>query len=175
MATKAIYPGSFDPFTYGHLDIVTRGLKAFDTLIVAVLRHPGKGRPLFSPTERMEMIREATGFDPRVEVDTFEGLLVDYARRKGAHIILRGLRAVSDFEYEMQMAHMNRRLLRELETYFLMTDDEYSFLSSRLVKEVFCLGGSVEGMVPECVLRRLEHYADSRRDQMISGILNPPD
>ena len=175
MATTAIYPGSFDPFTCGHLDIVDRGLKAFDKLVVAVLRHPGKGPPLFSPAERMEMIREATDYNPRVEVDTFEGLLVDYARYKGAHIILRGLRAVSDFEYEMQMAHMNRRLLPEIETYFLMTDEEFSFLSSRLVKEVFCLGGSVEGMVPGCVLQRLERYADSRRDQMISGILNPPD
>ena len=151
----AIYPGSFDPMTNGHLDLIARGAKLFDRLIVGVLRNPSKN-PLFSVEERVEMLRESTGAYANVEVATFEGLLVDFARQRGARAVLRGIRAISDYEYELQMAMMNRRLNPEVETIFLMPDAQYSYVSSRLVKEAARLGGSVAGLVPELVIRRLK-------------------
>jgi pantetheine-phosphate adenylyltransferase len=150
----AIYPGSFDPLTNGHVDIIARGARLFDRIIVAILVNPEK-KPLFSPAERVEIAREVFASEPKVEVDTFNGLLVDYARRREAAVIVRGLRAVSDFEYEMQMALMNRHLSPELETVFMMPGEAYTYLSSRLVKEVFALGGSIAGLVPPCVEARL--------------------
>jgi pantetheine-phosphate adenylyltransferase len=149
----AIYPGSFDPLTNGHVDIITRGARLFDRIVVAVLVNEQK-TPLFTPEERVSMIREVFRGEARVEVDTFEGLLVDYAERKRASVIVRGLRAVSDFEYEFQMALMNRRL-REVETVFMMPAEQYSYTSSRLVKEVCLLGGDVSGLVPGNVEARL--------------------
>jgi pantetheine-phosphate adenylyltransferase len=150
----AVFPGTFDPITNGHLDIIGRGLSVFDTVIVAILVNPDK-QPLFTTEERVELIREAFRKESRVQVDTFSGLLVDYAVRVGATVIVRGLRAISDFEYEFQMALMNRRLNPEIETVFMMPAESYSYLSSRLVKEVFQLGGSVGGLVPTVVERRL--------------------
>jgi pantetheine-phosphate adenylyltransferase len=150
----AVYPGTFDPLTNGHVDIILRGARLFDRIIVAMLVNPEKS-PLFSVEERVEIAREVFGSQPKVEVDTFDGLLVDYARRKRASVIVRGLRAVSDFEYELQMALMNRRLNPELETVFMMPAETYTYLSSRLVKEVFALGGDVRGLVPEAVYARL--------------------
>jgi pantetheine-phosphate adenylyltransferase len=150
----AIYPGSFDPVTNGHLDLIERGTKIFDRLIVAVLRNTEK-EPLFTAAERVEMLREATRAFPSVEVDVFEGLLVDYARRRGAGVILRGIRAVSDYEYELQMALMNRKLEPQLETVFMMPALSYSYLSARLVREIALLGGPLKGMVPEAVEQRL--------------------
>ncbi|MBM3810026.1 MAG: pantetheine-phosphate adenylyltransferase [Acidimicrobiia bacterium] len=151
----AIYPGSFDPLTSGHLDLIERGSAMMDRLIVAVLRNDGK-QPLFSVEERMEMVREVVPGFGNVEVDSFDGLLVDYAAQKQATAILRGIRAVSDYEYELQMALMNRRLKPEIETVFLMAGEAYSFISSRLVKEVFRLGGDIRGMVPPTVEARLQ-------------------
>ena len=150
----AVYPGTFDPLTNGHVDIILRGAKLFDRIIVSVLVNPEKA-PLFSVPERVEIARAVFTHEPKVEVDTFEGLLVDYARRKGASSIVRGLRAVSDFEYELQMALMNRRLNPDVETVFMMPGEAYTYLSSRLVKEVFALGGSIAGLVPEVVEVRL--------------------
>ena len=150
----AVYPGSFDPLTNGHVDIILRGSKLFDRIIVAMLVNPEKA-PLFSADERVETAREVFRDHPNVEVDTFDGLLVGYARRKGASVIVRGLRAVSDFEYELQMALMNRRLYPDVETVFMMPGEAYTYLSSRLVKEVFALGGSISGLVPEIVEARL--------------------
>jgi pantetheine-phosphate adenylyltransferase len=150
----AIYPGSFDPVTNGHLDLIERGAKLFGRLIVAVLRNLEKD-PLFSVAERVEMLGEATRPWPNVEVEIFEGLLVDYARQRGAQVILRGIRAVSDYEYELQMALMNRRLEPQIETVFMMPAETYSYLSSRLVKEIFRLGGDVAGLVPPVVEQRL--------------------
>lgn len=150
----AIYPGSFDPMTNGHLSIARAGLVAFDKLILAVLGNPKKS-PLFSVDERKEMIREALGDDPRVEVDSFEGLLVDYARRKNVRVVLRGLRAVADFEYELQMANMNRHLNPEVETVFIMADDAHFYVSSNLVKEAAMLGGDVANLLPPNVAARL--------------------
>lgn len=150
----AVYPGSFDPLTNGHVDIILRGSKLFDRIIVAMLVNPEKA-PLFSADERVETAREVFRDHPNVEVDTFDGLLVEYARRKGASVIVRGLRAVSDFEYELQMALMNRRLYPDVETVFMMPGEAYTYLSSRLVKEVFALGGSISGLVPEIVEARL--------------------
>ena len=151
----AIYPGSFDPVTNGHLDLIERGEKMFDLVIVAVLRNVEK-QPLFTVPERVEMLREVTRRWSGVEVDVFDGLLVEYARKRGAGVILRGIRAVSDYEYELQMALMNRRLAPQVETVFLMADEKYSYVSSRLIKNVFELGGAVEGLVPETVIRRLQ-------------------
>jgi pantetheine-phosphate adenylyltransferase len=152
---KAIYPGSFDPVTNGHLDLIARGSKIFDHLVVAILRNSSKN-PLFTVDERLEMLTEAlAGFD-NVSVATFDGLLVDFAREEHAQAVMRGIRAISDYEYELQMALMNRRLAPELETIFLMPDGKYSFVSSRLVKEVFTLGGSIEGLVPQFVIDRLK-------------------
>ncbi len=151
---SAIYPGSFDPITSGHLDLIERGAVLFPRLIVAVLQNAAK-EPLFSVAERMEMLREAVRQLPNVEVDSFQGLLVHYAEGKNATAILRGIRAISDYEYELQMAHMNHRLAPRLETVFLMTREAHSFISSRLVKEVNQLGGDVRGLVPEFVEERL--------------------
>jgi pantetheine-phosphate adenylyltransferase len=150
----ALYPGSFDPLTNGHVDIIERGARLFDRIIIAILVNPEKS-PLFTAAERVEIAREVFAAEPNVEVDTFHGLLVDYARRREASVIVRGLRAVSDFEYEMQMALMNRHLSPDLETVFMMPGEAYTYLSSRLVKEVFALGGSVAGLVPRGVERRL--------------------
>jgi pantetheine-phosphate adenylyltransferase len=152
--TLAVFPGSFDPVTNGHLDIVDRGLAVFDRVRMAILLNPEK-QPLFSVEERVAIIREAYRGNPRVEVDTFSGLLVDYAQAAGASVIIRGIRAISDFEYEFQMALMNRRLNPRIETVFMMPAESYSYLSSRLVKEVFQLGGQVTGLVPPVVERRL--------------------
>lgn len=157
----AIYPGSFDPITYGHLDLIRRSSGLFDRLIVSILRNEAK-QPLFSLEERTDMLREvATGFQ-NVEVDSFDGLLVDYARRRGAKVVLRGIRAVSDYEYELQMTHMNRRLNPQIETVFLMANDAYSFISSKLVKEVFRLGGDISELVPPAVLDRMLGMAAHR-------------
>jgi pantetheine-phosphate adenylyltransferase len=154
MPSLAVYPGSFDPITMGHVDIIHRGARIFDRIIVAVLVNVDKA-PLFSVHERVDIAREVFRERANVEVDTFDGLLVDYARRRQAGVIVKGLRAVSDFEYEMQMALMNRRLHPELETVFMMPTEPYTYVSSRLVKEVVALGGSVKGIVPEIVERRL--------------------
>jgi len=150
----AVYPGSFDPLTNGHVDIIQRGSRFFDRIVVAVLLNVEKA-PLFTVHERVEIAREVFSGWANVEVDTFDGLLVEYAQSKRASVIVRGLRAVSDFEYEMQMALMNRRLSPDVETIFMMPAETYSYVSSRLVKEVVALGGSVHGLVPEIVERRL--------------------
>lgn len=150
----AIYPGSFDPLTNGHVDIIRRGARLFDRIVIAVLINLEKA-PLFTVPERVEIAREAFVGSSNVEVDTFDGLLVDYARRRGAGVIVKGLRAVSDFEFEMQMALMNRKLNPDVETVFMMPTQPYTYVSSRLVKEVVALGGSVHGLVPESVEKRL--------------------
>jgi pantetheine-phosphate adenylyltransferase len=150
----AIFPGSFDPLTNGHVDIVLRSAHLFERVLIAVLVNPEK-RPLFTPEERISIIRDVFREYPNVEVDTFDGLLVDYARRRRASAIVRGLRAVSDFEYEFQMALMNRHLEPTLETVFMMPAEQYTYLSSRLIKEVFSLGGEVSGLVPAVVEERL--------------------
>jgi pantetheine-phosphate adenylyltransferase len=150
----AIYPGSFDPLTNGHLAIIQRGLKVFDRLVVAVANNPQKS-PMFTVDERKAMIAGAVGDDARVEVDSFDALLVDYVRRKGVHTVLRGLRAVSDFEFEFQIANMNRHLLPDLETVFVMTGEDYFFVSARIVREVATFGGDVSAFVPPNVLEML--------------------
>ena len=150
----AVCPGSFDPLTMGHVDIIERAARLFDRVIVAVLINQEK-QPLFSLDERVEIIREVFAAKPNVEVDTFEGLLVDYAQQKRASVIIRGLRAVSDFEFEFQMALMNRHLSPEIETAFMMPAEQYTYISSRLIKEVFGLGGHIEGLVPPLVEQRL--------------------
>jgi pantetheine-phosphate adenylyltransferase len=152
--STAIYPGSFDPITNGHVSIIQSGLVAFDRLIVAVLGNPKK-TSLFTVEERIEMIRESVHADPRVEVDTFEGLLVDYCRKKNVRIVLRGLRAVADFEYELQMANMNRHMNPDVETVFIMANDAFFYVSSNIVKEAAKLGGDVKGLVPDAVNRKL--------------------
>ncbi|QRN93174.1 pantetheine-phosphate adenylyltransferase [Archangium violaceum] len=149
----AIYPGSFDPLTNGHLSIIQRALQMFDRVIVAVAVNPKKV-PLFTEEERKELIRQACP-DPRVEVDAFHGLLVEYANGRGVNVILRGLRAVSDFEYEFQLANMNRKLAPGIETVFMMTGEDYFYVSSQLVREVASFGGNVEGLVPPNVLKVL--------------------
>ena len=154
MSTVAIYPGTFDPLTNGHVDIIARGARLFDRIIVAVLVNAEKS-PLFTMTERLEIARAVFNRLPNVEVDTFDGLLVDYVERRGAQVIVRGLRAVSDFEFEFQMALMNRRLNDKIETVFMMPAEQYSYISSRLIKEVFSLGGRVHGLVPDVVEQRL--------------------
>ena len=150
----ALYPGSFDPLTNGHLDILSRARRLADRVVIAILENDVK-TPLFSVSERLEMIREIVGEDPSTRVQSFKGLLVDFARESGATLLVRGLRAVSDYEYELQMALMNRRLAPSIETVFLMAKEEYSYVSSRLVKEVARLGADVSGLVPEPVRRRL--------------------
>ncbi len=156
----AIYPGSFDPITNGHLDIIDRSRNKFDRVIVAILVNLEK-KPLFTTQERMEMLKEVTGQWNNVEVDTFEGLLVNYAKANGAQVILRSIRAVTDYEYEFQMALMNRRMEPDIETVFMVPAEEYSYLSSRLVKEIFLLGGSVSGLVPLVVEEYLKHKTGS--------------
>ena len=150
----AVYPGSFDPLTNGHVDIIERGTRLFDKIIVAILVNVEKS-PLFSMQERVEIVREVFKGHPNVEVDTFEGLLVDYVAARKADVIVRGLRALSDFETEFQMALMNRRLRPHIETVFMMPAEQYTYISSRLIKEVFSLGGQVRGLVPEIVESRL--------------------
>jgi pantetheine-phosphate adenylyltransferase len=150
----ALYPGSFDPLTNGHLDILSRARRLADRVVVAILENDAK-TPLFSVAERIDMIRDIVGDDPSTAVRSFSGLLVDFARGVGATLIVRGLRAVSDYEYELQMALMNRRLTPSIETVFLMAKEEYSYVSSRLVKDVARLGGDVSGLVPEAIRRRL--------------------
>lgn len=150
----AIYPGSFDPLTNGHVDIIERGSRIFDSIIVAILANVEK-TPLFSEQERVAIIHDVFKDRPNVKVETFNGLLVDYAKRKEAHVIVRGLRAVSDFEYEFQMALMNRHLEPGLETVFMMPAEQYTYISSRLIKEVFTLGGEISGLVPPVVEAQL--------------------
>ncbi|HUI56636.1 MAG TPA: pantetheine-phosphate adenylyltransferase [Bryobacteraceae bacterium] len=150
----AIYPGSFDPITNGHLDLIQRGSRMFDKLIVSILRNDSKA-PLFSVEERMDMLHEVVHVYPNVEVDSFNGLLVDHAVAHSATVLIRGIRAISDYEYELQMALMNRRLRPEIETVFMMANEAYSFISSRLVKEVFGLGGNISGLVPPSVEARM--------------------
>src|SRR5215213_7489624 len=159
--TLAIYPGSFDPLTNGHVDIIQRGSRLFDRIVVAVLINLEKA-PLFTVPERVDIARTVLREWPNVEVDTFDGLLVDYARRKNASVIVRGLRAISDFEYEMQMALMNRRLSPDVETVFMMPAEPYTYVSSRLVKEVVALGGTVTGLVPTLVEERLREKQMAR-------------
>lgn len=158
MEKVAVYPGSFDPITNGHLDLLERSLKIFDRIVIAIAANPGK-KALFSLDERIELIENALGGHPfghRVQVDSFDGLLVDYVRRMKAHAIIRGLRAVSDFEYEFQMALMNRRLNTDIETLFIMTSMRWIYISSSIIKEVVMAGGCVTGLVPEMVEKRLE-------------------
>jgi pantetheine-phosphate adenylyltransferase len=154
MGRVAIYPGSFDPLTNGHVAIIQRGLNVFDRLVVAVANNPQK-KPLFTADERRELILDALGHDPRVEVDAFGGLMVEYARRRRIHTVLRGLRAVSDFEYEFQLANMNRKLMPEFESVFVMTGEDYFYVSSQLVREVATFGGDVSGLVPANVAAAL--------------------
>jgi pantetheine-phosphate adenylyltransferase len=161
--SRAVYPGSFDPITNGHLDIIARGLKVFDEVIIAILNNPGK-RPLFTVVERVAIIREAFRREKRDKIDTFSGLLVDYAMKVKATVIVRGLRAISDYEFELQMALMNRRLNPRIETVFMMPAESYSYLSSRLVKEVFELGAPIGHLVPPAAERRLrEKVRPARR------------
>ncbi len=158
-----LYPGSFDPVTNGHLDLIARGAALAEKLIVAILRNEAK-QPLFSLEERIEMIREAAAGVANLEIQTFGGLTVEFARQVGANAILRGIRAVADYEYELQMAHMNRRLNPQVETVFLTASEAHSFISSRLVKEVAAAGGQVTGLVPPLVeLRLKDRYAGGRR------------
>jgi pantetheine-phosphate adenylyltransferase len=162
----AVYPGSFDPITNGHVDIIERGSHLFDRIVVAVLANESK-TPLFSTAERVQIVREVFRDRDKVEVDRFDGgLLVDYAGRKGASVIVRGLRAVSDFEYEFQMALMNRRLAPTIETVFMMPAEQYTYTSSKLVKEVFRLGGEVRGLVPPLVEDRLRGKYAALRDPL---------
>ena len=154
MSVKALYPGTFDPPTNGHIDLIQRGSKLFEHLTVAILKNPVKN-PLFTVEERVEMLRESTSSIGNVSVATFDGLMVEFARNLGATAVLRGIRAISDYEHEFQMALMNRRLAPEIETVFLQPAGRYSFVSSRMLKEVFSFGGDVTGLVPPNVLKRL--------------------
>ena len=164
MSRIAVYPGSFDPITNGHVDIIRRSMRVFDRVIAAVAFNPNKDTSWFTPEERVEMLRETFRDDAtRVEADKFSGLLVDYAVKKGATVIVRGLRAVADFEYEFQMTMMNRHLEPRVETLFMMTSETHFYTSSRLVKEVVGLGGNVAGHVPDAVLPRLLAAAAARR------------
>jgi len=156
MPTLAVYPGSFDPLTNGHVDIITRGARLFDRIIVAILINEQK-KPLFSMEERVEIAREVFRDVPNVEVDTFDGLLVDYVAKRDAKVIVRGLRAISDFEFEFQMALMNQRLNGKIETIFMMPAEQYTYTSSRLIKEIFRLGGRIHGLVPDMVEERLRN------------------
>lgn len=150
-----LYPGSFDPVTNGHINLIHRGLVIFERMIVAVA-HNARKTPLFTPDERMQMIRESIGHEPRVEITTFEGLLVDYANKRNVNAVMRGLRALSDFEFEFQLAHMNRRLAPQIETVFMMTGEEHFYVSSSLVREIAQFGGNLAGLVPESVERGLK-------------------
>jgi len=162
--TVAVYPGSFDPLTNGHVDIITRGARLFDRIIVSILINAEKS-PLFTMTERVEIAQSVFRDHANVEVDTFDGLLVDYVERRKAQVIVRGLRAVSDFESEFQMALMNQRLNGTIETVFMMPAERYTYISSRLIKEVFSLGGRVHGLVPDMVEDRLRQKLARRRHQ----------
>ena len=161
MPTLAVYPGSFDPLTNGHVDIITRGARLFDRIVVAVLINAEKSS-LFTIEERLDIARAVFKDMPNVEVDTFDGLLVDYVERRHAQVIVRGLRAVSDFEFEFQMALMNQRLNGRIETIFMMPAEQYTYISSRLIKEVFRLGGRVHGLVPDMVEERLRRKIAER-------------
>ncbi|MEO6924823.1 MAG: pantetheine-phosphate adenylyltransferase [Bryocella sp.] len=162
MTIKAIYPGTFDPLTNGHLDLIARGSKFVDELVVAILRNSDKGTPLFTVPEREEMIREATAQFGNVTVATFNGLLVEFARQQGATAVLRGIRAISDYEYEFQMAMMNRKLDPGIETLFMMPAEKYTYVSSRLIKGVFNLGGDVTELVPPNVVERLKRKSPGK-------------
>lgn len=151
----AIYPGTFDPLTNGHLSVLTRALKIFDRLVIAILINPKK-TPLFSLDERKSMIEEVLKNIPNVEIDSFDGLLVDYAVKKGSNVILRGLRALSDFEFEFQLALMNRKLNRDVQSLFLMTDYKWFYISSTIIKEAASLGGDISGLAPPVVCRKLK-------------------
>jgi pantetheine-phosphate adenylyltransferase len=159
----AVYPGSFDPLTNGHVDIIERGTHLFEKIIVAILVNAEKS-PLFSIEERLDIVRATFRSRPNVEVDTFDGLLVDYVAHRKANVIVRGLRALSDFEAEFQMALMNRRLSPNVETVFMMPAEQYTYISSRLIKEVFSLGGQVRGLVPEIVVTRLQEKQRGKVD-----------
>ncbi len=174
MSKIAVYPGSFDPMTYGHLDIIRRSLKIFDKVIVSVIRHPHK-TPLFTLEERVNILKVSTKSLTNVQVDSFEGLLVDYVKAKKTNIVIRGLRVISDFEYEMQMVLMNRRFNNSLETIFLMTEEHYSYLSSSLVKEIFLAGGKVDKFVPPVVKKALHEkfFVDSIGKYKPLNSLNP--
>jgi pantetheine-phosphate adenylyltransferase len=168
MIKKAAYPGSFDPITNGHIDIIQRGLKIFDKIIIAVLENPVKN-PLFSTEERVKMITQIFGRQKKVEVKSFHGLLVEFAKKSNARILIRGLRALSDFEYEFQMALMNRKLCPDVETFFMMPNVLYTFLSSKIVKEVFALGGSVRDLVPPLVEKKLhEKFIKDRKSFLLN-------
>ncbi len=172
----AIYPGTFDPPTNGHLDLIQRGSKIFDELIVAILRNPEKEPALFSLAERRAMLEALTKPFDNVRIDTFGGLLVDYAMRVGARALLRGIRAISDYEYELQMALMNRKLDPKLETVFMMPAETYSYVSSRLVKEIVQLGGSVHGLIPDLVEGKLQEKLNGKSHRQSSGVaVQPPD
>jgi pantetheine-phosphate adenylyltransferase len=162
MSTLAVYPGSFDPLTNGHVDIIARGARLFDRIVVASLVNAEKS-PLFTTKERVEIARLVFKDMPSVEIDTFDGLLVDYVERRQAQVIVRGLRAVSDFEFEFQMALMNQRLNGKIDTVFMMPAEQYTYISSRLIKEVFSLGGRVHGLVPDIVEQRLREKVSARR------------
>jgi len=165
MGKSAVYPGSFDPITNGHVDIINRGLGIFDKIIVLVGYNPNKLTTLFSVEERISMIRDVVGNDPKIEVDSFSGLLVDYVKKSEASCILRGLRAMSDFEYEFQLALINRKLSRTIETVFLMTGSKWFYCNSSIVKEAASLGGAVKGLVPDIVLGRLkEKFPDMKNN-----------
>ena len=161
MSTLAVYPGSFDPLPNGHVDILTRSARLYDRIVVAILVNAEKA-PLFSTAERVEIARVVFKEHTNVEVDTFDGLLVDYVERRQARVIVRGLRAISDFEFEFQLALMNRRLNSNIETVFMMPAEQYSYISSRLIKEVFALGGRVHGLVPDMVEARLRDKQAAR-------------
>ncbi len=162
MKNKALYPGSFDPLTNGHVDLIRRGLSMFDQVAVGVLKNPSK-RPLFSLKERVEMVKEAMGHNPRVRVLAFDGLLVDLVRDMGDPVVLRGLRVVSDFEYEFQMALMNRKMNPGYEVVFMMPDERYTYLSSSMVRQVALLGGSVRNFVPPLVAKRIEKKTKTKK------------
>ena len=166
MTKIAVYPGSFDPITNGHLDIVYRALQFADELIIAILVNPEK-KPLFTVKERINLIRSVIKENHRIKIDQFDGLLVDYARKRNARMILRGLRAVSDFDYEYQMALMNRRLEPQIETIFLVPAEQYTYLSSRLVKEIAHLGGSITGLVPKKVEEKIREKFDKKKGILV--------
>jgi pantetheine-phosphate adenylyltransferase len=161
--TRAVYPGSFDPVTFGHIDLIKRALGFFDEVIVAVAHQANEKKSLFSIKERMELLRRATAGFGRVKVDEFDGLVVDYARRKKARAMIRGVRMLSDFEYEFQMALTNRKLAGDIETVFLMPHESYAYLSSRLIKEVAMLGGDIDRFAPDFVVRAIQKKFKTRR------------
>jgi pantetheine-phosphate adenylyltransferase len=162
MRTIAVYPGSFDPPTYGHLDIIDRSSRVFSRVIVAVARNIRK-EILFTAAERMAMLKQLTRSHSNVEVDSFKGLLMSYAADKGAHVVVRGLRAISDFEYEFQMAHMNKKLADDVDTVFMMTGERYSYISSNIVKEIAGFGGKIDDLVPELVREQVFRKMGKRR------------